>query len=44
MKRGADDSRHPSALPLRFFAAAETTHREQTTRCRQMDMHVNLAA
>lgn len=33
----------PYPLTLRFFAAAETTHRERTTRCRQMATHANLA-
>ena len=35
----------PSALPLTlcFFAAAETTHRERTTRCQRMATLANLA-
>jgi Histidinol dehydrogenase len=41
---GANYNRHPLALPLRFFAAVETTHREQTTRCPQMATHASSAA
>jgi hypothetical protein len=42
LRRGANYNRHPFGPTL--FAAVETTHREQTTRCRQMATHANSAA